>query len=295
MNRTYLYIVSGLVALAIICIGLFLATYAVHPGEAVLLLRGGKVAAVERGPGLRWKIPLIESVVRLDARTRLAEGRVLPAASVTSGFAVRYAAFWRIAEPKTYYRATSRDAGTVSQRLDAAVGPVIAKAMTAGGAKQFLIGARPHLDANIEAAVEPVARENGISVLGVHLGVADIPAKLADKATSTMTAGTRAEIEKAKAAGTAREAAIAAAAASSRAAVVADARLKAATITGKSEARVAAIYAPVARAAPGFFDYFLALESEGAALKTNTSVLVLSMDSPWFKTLEKTAGKRQQR
>ncbi|MGH8161821.1 MAG: hypothetical protein ACRESR_06730, partial [Gammaproteobacteria bacterium] len=79
---------------------------------------------------------------------------------------------------------------------------------------------------------------------------------------------------------------------SHRAAVMADARRKAAQITGESEARAAAIYAPVAKKAPEFFDYFLALESEGAALKKNTRVLVLSMDSPWFKTLEKAAGKQ---
>ncbi|MGH8161645.1 MAG: SPFH domain-containing protein, partial [Gammaproteobacteria bacterium] len=226
-NRIYLQFAAGLAALAIICIGLFLATYAVHPGEAVLLVRGDKVVAVEHGPGLRWKIPLVEGVVRLDARTQLAEGRVLAASASTGGLAIRYAAFWRISDPKTYYQATTGDAGAVAKQLGDALSPVFAKAMSAGDARQFLTGPVPQLDANVEAAVKPVARKNGISVLGVHLGVSDIPTKLAGEVTDTMTAGTRAEITKAKAAGTARQTAIAAAAASHRAAVMAGARRKA--------------------------------------------------------------------
>jgi membrane protease subunit HflC len=290
--RLYARVIAVLVALAIVCIGLLLATYSVPPDEAVLLLHGDKIALKDPTPGLHWKIPLFESVVRLDARTRLVEGHVAATSAETSGFALRYSILWRIADPARYYRGTGGDAKAMRNKLYAAATPVLRHGMAKGDPRSFLTASSDMLSARLEAAARTVAEKSGIKVIGVQIGTADIPHKLAQGVADKMAGGTQREIAAAKAKGKHERQMIAAKASAARARTLADARRKDAKITGASEAKVAAIYAPVAKKAPAFFRYFLALESEGAALKNHTRVLVISMDSPWFKTLQEPKGKR---
>ncbi|MGH8274942.1 MAG: SPFH domain-containing protein [Gammaproteobacteria bacterium] len=295
MTRAYAHLIAGIVVLAIVCVGLFLATYSVPPGQAVLLLHGGKVVAKDPTPGLHWKIPLLEHVVRLDARTRLSTGEVRPPPTGTVGLAVRYAVFWRVVRPVDFYHATNDDADTVNRRLQAVLSPVIQTAMTQGEPEDFLTVPSAPLEARLQAGVEPVSNKIGIQVLSVALGTAEIPPKLATRVADGMAAGTQREVAAAKNAGRQAREAIAEQARHKRERTLSDARGAAAKITGQSETKVAAIYAPLAKKAPKFFSYFLRLESESAALKSHTRLLIISMDSPWFKTLEKSAGKPDKR
>lgn len=295
ITRAYAHAIAVVVVIAIVCVGLFLATYSVSPGQAVLLLHGGKVVAKEPAPGLHWKIPLIEHVVRLDARTRLSSGRIGAPEEATAGYAVRYTVVWRIARPEDFYHAASGNADAADGRLHKAITPVVTQAMTAGKPEDFLTAPGAALQSRLQTAVKSVADEIGIHVLSVSLGTAEIPQNLSTRVADAMTAGTQREIAAAKNAGAQERKKIAAQARSKRTAILSGARKEAAKINGASEARVTAIYASPAKKAPEFFSYFLRLESEAAALKSHTRVLVISMDSPWFKTLEKSAEKPDKR
>ena len=290
----YSRFLTGVVAIAVVCVGLALATYTLQPGEtAVLLGSGNRVESVKRQPGLYWKVPLLGSVVRVDGRTRLSMGTIRPRGGDAQGLGVGYALVWRVSDARVFYEKTANDPGTVQDRLTAALTPAVREAMGKADASRFLTQPSSALQDSMMSALKPAAQKIGITVIGVYPGTADIPDDLRASVVKTMTAGTTDEIAAAEKAGEAELNKIAATAAGKRAAVLSAAEQEAARIGGESQGKVAMIYAPAAAEAPAFFRYYLALESESAALKSHTKVFVISTDSPWFEALQAGGGKQR--
>lgn len=290
MMNHYSRVIIAVALIVVIGVIVSLATYTVSPGKVALVLHDGKTASVIADPGLHWKVPLFQNIAELDTRTRSSAGEVQPESADDNGLSASYIVFWRIADPKRYYESTHGDTAVVDKKLNAALTPVLREAMSAGDARAFLSGSMTKVHDKMTASVQQVAGKLGIVTLEVYPGTPRVPKMVADKVTSTMAAAVQTQIAAAKMAGKKERKRIARNASKKSTAIIARAKANAATITGKSQARVATIYAPVAKKAPDFFDYFINLENEADALKNNTRVLVLSMDSPWFKTLEKTIG-----
>ncbi|MDN5864672.1 MAG: hypothetical protein L0I62_05585 [Gammaproteobacteria bacterium] len=286
MKTAYTGPLIAVAVLIAVIIVLALAAYTVRPGEAALELHNGKVTAVNSSAGLHWKLPLFQSLVRLDTRARVSRGRVWLHEDRKSGLAADYAVVWRITDPRRYYEATGGDVSVLNQRMKKALEPVLRKAMSAGSARDFLSGPSEKLGADMTEAIRDVAAGTGVTVLEATPTTANVPKQLADKVSATMAAAVQTRVAAARKSAKAERAVILGEATAKSARLVADAKQEAARITGKSQARVAGIYGPVARKAPEFFDYYLELQSKADALKSNTRILVLSMDSPWFKALD---------
>lgn len=288
MINQYTRVIVVVAILVIIAVILSLATYTVSPGRAAMVVHDGKATVVASEPGLHWKLPLFQSVVGIDLRTRTTTGEVQSEQKGDKAGA-RYSIFWRVADPARYYDGTHGDRAAVEKKFNQALASVLRKAMGAGDAQQFLTNSMSGLHGAMTQALEPLAGKLGIAILAVNVATPRIPATLAANVASTMAAAIQTQIAAVKATGKQQRKQIAEKAAKKRTGILADAESRAATITGKSQARVAAIYAPSAKKAPDFFDYYIGLESEADALQNNTRILVLSMDSPWFKTLERSA------
>jgi membrane protease subunit HflC len=274
--------------LVIIAVILSLATYTVGPGRTAMVLHDGKARVVASEPGLHWKLPLIQSVTEVDQRTRTSTGEVQSGAK-NDEVAARYSVFWRVTDPARYYDKTHDVTTAVEKKFNQALTPVLRKTMGEGDARQFLAGSHSGLHEAMTQALEPLAEKLGIAVSSVNGATSRIPTTLATNVASTMAASIQTQISALKSTGKLQRKQIAETAAKKSTDILADAKSRAATITGKSQASVAATYAPSAKKAPEFFDYYIGLESEVDSLQSNTRVLVLSMDSPWFKTLERSA------
>lgn len=95
--------------------------FVVHQSEQAILLQLGKPLEKIYGPGLHVKIPLIQNVVRFDARILDYDAR--PAEALTSDLKTivldNYAR-WRIVDPLLFYR-TVRTVPNAQAKLDAVV------------------------------------------------------------------------------------------------------------------------------------------------------------------------------
>lgn len=289
----YVHFLVGIAAIVVVWAGLALATYTLGPGRvAVLVGSGNRVVGVRQEPGLYWKVPLLGSVVRVNAGTRLSEGTIRPETGDAKGAGIDYAVAWRVADPRLFYKETDNHATEVRSRISSALAPVLRKEM-AKGEEAFLTAPAAALRKAMAAALAPVAKETGIAIVGVYPGTANIPDDLSGRLVKAMTAGIEEKIAAAEKADEAERSRIAAEAAGERASVMSAAEQEAARLDGASQARVTAIYAKVSAEAPEFFRYYLALESESAALKSHTKVFVISTDSPWLKALQGGGGKNK--
>lgn len=286
MNRRFKQWAFGLVVLGIALAGLAESMFVVGPGERVLMERGGKIVAGPLQPGLHWKIPLAERTVRLPGHVTLLRGQVRAGAN-GQGFTAGYALAWSISDVRRFYSATGGDGSDASQKLSAAADDVVRKAMASAGAKRFLAEPVASVNAALAAAVSQPAGKLGVHVVDAELTGVDVPAALQQRLAGRMAAeGTAASPAAASAAYAAKTLDIRRRAAS----LLAGARHEAATIRGHTDATIAGIYAQAGKAAPGFFRFYRALESEKAALRENTRVLVISTDSPWFHALRAGGG-----
>jgi modulator of FtsH protease HflC len=110
--------VAGLVGGVLALILLFSCFYVVEEGHTALKIRLGKVQGEARGPGLHFKLPLVEEVVTFDARILSWDGDTESIPVRDSKFIqVDTFARWRIIDPHRFFNAVRDERGAQS-RLD---------------------------------------------------------------------------------------------------------------------------------------------------------------------------------
>lgn len=281
---------AAVAVLALVLTGIAQSVFTVGPARTVLVERDGKIVAGPLRTGVHWKVPLVESLVSVPGGVMVMHGRVRAGAS-EQGFAAEYAVVWRVANARRFYQTTGGRGSNVASRLSTPADSALRQRMTKAGAARFL--ATPVASANtaLSAAVRAPARKLGIEVVKTELTGVSVPATLRKRLANRMASEAASKASAAESSSRAAYAAATKRIQGRTKAILSDARREAASLQGKADARIAGIYARAGKAAPGFFRFYRALESEERALRENTRVLVVSTDSPWFRTLEAKAGK----
>ena len=109
------------IALVVVILGLFLvvqSTFTVHQSEKALVLQLGEPLPEVYGPGLHFKLPLIQKVILFDARVLDYTASSREAYTVDKKTIVLdNFARWRISDPLQFYR-TMRSIQGAQARLD---------------------------------------------------------------------------------------------------------------------------------------------------------------------------------
>ena len=101
----------------VVLLGLLGSVYIVREGQVALVLNLGRVARTDIGPGLHFKVPLIESVRVFDRRFNAAE--FSPERYLTSerkDVSVDFFAVGFISDTRAFYRATGGDEKLANSR-----------------------------------------------------------------------------------------------------------------------------------------------------------------------------------
>lgn len=263
------------------------SVYIVDVREKALVLRFGEVVAVRQEPGLGFKLPLIDRVVRYDARilglptdpmevTPLDDRRL-----VVDAFAR-----WQIEDAVTFRRATgeggidfaqNRLAGILTNAIRGVLGSVPSTAV--------LSQDRTNLMGQIRDAARGEAEALGVQIIDVRLTRTDLPAQNLNATYARM----RAEREREAADETARggEAAQRVRAAADRTVVelTSDARRKAEIVRGEADAQRNAIYAEAFGKDPEFFAFTRSMTAYERALKGQNSSMVITPQGEFFSYL----------
>ena len=283
MNRSMI-VLAGLLVLAFVALS---SMFIVDEREKVLVLQFGQVRQVKDTPGLGFRIPLIQEVVRYDDRilglptspieVTMADDRRL----VVDAFAR-----WRIVDLVKFRQA----AGAGAERQAA-----LLLERNVSTAMQEVLGSVPSTDVLSEGRVALMNRIRdlaqarsatlGIAVVDVRLTRTDQPEQNLEATFARM----RAERERESADEIARgnEAAQRVRATSDRTVVelTSDARRQAAVIRGEADAERNKIYAQAFGADPEFFAFTRSLTAYERALRGSSSSIVMQPDSAFFEYL----------
>lgn len=261
--------------------------FIVDEREQALVLQFGQVKQVKKEPGLGFKVPLIQEVVRYDGRIL---GLPTEAVEVTMlddrRLVVDAFARWQITDLERFRQGVG--GGGVEQglrRLEGIVNPAIQEVLGSVNSNRVLSEDRTALMNLIRDIARRQALTLGIDVIDVRLTRTDLP----DQNLEATFARMRAEREREAADEIARggEAASRVRATADRTVVelTSQAQKEAEVIRGEADAQRNAIYAEAFGRDPEFFAFTRSLTSYQRALQGTNSSIVMQPDSEFFNYL----------
>lgn len=277
--------------LPIAVIGLFLisaSVFIVDEREKGLVLQFGRVVAVKEEPGLFFKFPFIQEVVKYEDRILSLDTQPLEVTPLDDRRLVVDAfARWRIADVETFRRAVGTGGErTAESRLERILNAATREVLGSVTSNSVLSADRVELMNQIGTSARKEAESLGVEVVDVRIKRADLPTQNLEATFARM----RAEREREAADEIARgnEAAQKVKAQADRTVVelTSEAQKQAEIIRGESDARRNAIFADAFGRDPEFFAFYRSLTAYEKALKGSNSTLVIGPDSEFFDYLK---------
>ena len=251
------------------------------------MLQFGQVKQVIDQPGLGFKIPLIQEVLRYEDRILGLPTQPLEVTPLDDRRLVVDAfARWRIVDLEVFRRAVGAGGVEAAKaNLDKIISAEIREVLGGVPSQKVLSEDRTTLMNTIRDQARAKANVLGVDVIDVRLTRTDLPEQNLEATFARMRA--EREREAADEIGRGNEAAqrVRAAADRSVVEVVSQARKEAEVIRGESDGQRNAIYAEAFGRDPEFFAFTRSLTSYERALQSGNSSMVMQPDSEFFDYL----------
>ncbi|SLN40170.1 Modulator of FtsH protease HflC [Roseovarius albus] len=285
-----------LILLAILGAAGLSSIFIVDERERALVLQFGRVVAVKEEPGLAFKIPLIQEVVRYDDRILSIDVQPLEVTPLDDRRLVVDAfARYRISDLEQFRQAVGVGGIPVAEdRLDRILRAETREVLGSVSSRDILSSDRAALMLRIRNSAIAEARALGVDVIDVRLKATDLPQANLEATFDRMKAEREREATDERARG--KEAAQRIRAQADRTVVelVSDARREAEITRGEADAERNAIFAEAYGRDPEFFEFYRSLSAYERALGGGNSSMVLSPDSEFFNYLKSPTGQSSQ-
>jgi membrane protease subunit HflC len=282
MNKTML----GLAALVVAGFVASAAMFTVEQTEQVLITRIGEPVRVINTPGLKFKIPMVETVISFDRRL-LDYG--LPSEEVILGdqrrLIVDSFTRYRIVDPLRYYQAVGPTEAGIRARLNSVVTSALRRVLGNEQLLNVLSSDRGRIMDLIRVQVNAEMQNFGVDVVDVRIRRADLPPENTQAILSRMQSERQRVAAQVRAEGDEAAARIRADADRERTVVLANARSTADRLRGEGEGEAIALYADAFNRDPGFFQTWRTLQAYRQSFASGGSRLVMTPSDGFFKLL----------
>ncbi|WP_298861397.1 protease modulator HflC [uncultured Sulfitobacter sp.] len=281
---------------AIIGAAIMSSIFVVDEREKALVLRFGQIKQVRTEPGLGFKVPLIDEVVRFEDRILSLE---TPLIEVTPSddrrLEIDAFVLYRIDDIVQYRQAIgsggeARAANDLSGILESQIRAVLGSQGVTSNT--ILSPERSELMDQIRVRADARANALGLAVVDVRLRQTNLPEQNFDATLQRMIAEREREATDERARG--REAAQRVTALADRTfeEIISEATRDARIIEGEADAERNRIFANAYTKDPEFFEFYRSLAAYEESLKGSNSTMVLSPDSEFFNYLRSDQGSR---
>ncbi len=251
------------------------ATYVVDEREQVLVIRFGKIQKVVREPGLNFKLPVLDELVRIDDRI-LYFDTPDRAVQVIDGrrYLVDAITVLRVFDPIRFMERVGASLVRAQSRLE----PRIEAALRAVYGRRTFDAAlskdREAMMEEIAEMVRPEARDLGIEIVDVRIRRTDLLPEVLKDTYERMSAERYAEAAELRARGRAQAARITAEADRQKVETIANAQKQAEIIRGEGDAERNRIFAEVFTRDEDFFAFYRSMKAYEKSLASGTRVVV---------------------
>ena len=280
-------VVLGLILL------LLSAIFVVDEREKALVLQFGEVVTVKEEPGLSFKFPIIQNVVKYDARILSLDTEPLEVTPLDDRRLVVDAfARWRISDVVAFRQAVSGGGiATAESRLQRILNASLREVLGSVTSGSVLSADRVGLMGNIRDDAKSAAINLGVEIVDVRIKRADLPEQNLNATFARMQAERQREAADERARGAEAAQKVRASADRSALELVSEARRDAEIVRGEADAQRNSIYADAFGRDPEFFEFYRSLSAYERSLKGDKSMLVITPDSEFFNYLESDTGR----
>ncbi|MEO8558672.1 MAG: protease modulator HflC [Rhodospirillales bacterium] len=275
--------IGALILAVVVIIVAYSSFYVVSPTDQAIVRQFGKVVRVDTKPGPYLKVPLLQDVVYfsrqvLDVDVDRQEIILLDQKRLDIDAYARL----RITDPLLFFQRVQNEAG-----LRARLGPVIQGAIRRVlgdvNLQVLLTNERTELMQRITQSVATEAKGFGVEVLDVRLKRVDLPIANSEAVYQRMASQRDQEAKQFRGEGQQESLSIRANADREQAVIIAEAKRTAEIVRGLADAQAIKIYADAFTRDPEFFAFYRSLDAYRNALTGDTTTLVLSPDSEFFR------------
>ncbi|MEM1004083.1 MAG: protease modulator HflC [Pseudomonadota bacterium] len=280
-----------ILAIALVLLGLS-SVFIVDERERALVLRFGRVVNVKEDPGLAFKLPIFDEVVRYDDRILSIDVQPLEVTPLDDRRLVVDAfSRYRIADLEQFRQAVGVGGIPVAEdRLDRILRAETREVLGSVSSRDILSSDRAALMLRIRNSAIAEARALGVNVIDVRLKATDLPQANLEATFDRMKAEREREATDERARGNEAAQRVRAQADRTVVELVSDARREAEIIRGEADAERNSIFAEAYGADPEFFEFYRSLSAYEQALGGGNSSMVLSPDSEFFNYLKSPTG-----
>lgn len=273
----------GIVVIGILLV-LWSSVFVVREAQSAIKIRLGEVVGSDYGPGLHFKLPLIDRVRYFDRRLLpldLPKARVLT--SEKKNVKVNSFVKWRIHDPEAFFTATAGVEAVAESRLAQFIQNGVRESFGRRTLNQVVSTQRSELMGEIGASANEEIQGLGIQIVDVRIKQVELPEDVQGSVHLRM------EKERAKIAreirsqGQEQARKIRAEADRVRAETLADAYSEAEQIRGEGDALAAKTYAEAYQANAEFYKLYRSLNAYRESFANGTDILLLDPKSDFFR------------
>lgn len=282
-----------LILVAVVAIVLGMSVFVVDEREHALKRQFGEIVQSGYEPGLHFKIPFIQDVVKFpdrilnyeDAAERFLTGE-------RKYLIVDYFVTWRIVDPVRYYVSVRGNENNAVDRLSAVVKEGIKAAISSRTVQEVVSAERSELMEQMIIDVRNRSPELGIEVVDVRVKRIDLEDEVSGSVYDRMREERRRTAEELRAEGREEAERIRADADRQFTIILADARRESEIIRGAGDATASEIYANAYSQDPDFYSFYRSMAAYRESIGGSSDVLVLQPDGDFFRYLQNQLGAR---
>ncbi len=260
-----------------------LSVFTVDQRQVAILLQFGKVERTDLEPGLHFKVPVVQNILKFDARIQTLDSD--PQNYLTfekKNVIVDSFVKWRIADVRRFYTSAGGSILQANNRL----GEVILKRLRDEFGKrtiqQVVSGERTEIMNELRVAAKDQADELGLEIVDVRVKRVDLPEDVSQSVYNRMRAERQEVAKRFRSEGEEEARELRAAANKDREVIIAEADREAQITRGSGDARATEIYASAFGQDREFYKLYRSLNAYRTAFGSTSDILLLEPKSEFF-------------
>ena len=274
-----------LVFAVVLAILLSSSLYTVKETQVALKLRLGEIVSIENEPGLKFKTPFVNNVVRFDKRIQTLDSAAESFLTVEKkNVVVDSFVKWRIVDTQKFYISTGGAMAQANLRLAQNNQDALRSEFSKRTIIEVISDEREAIMASVKAKLKAIAEdEYGIEVVDVRIKRIELSQEVRNSVYSRMETERKGLANKYRANGAEEAEKLQAFADKERTIILANAYRDSEKIRGEGDAISASNYAEAYSQDVDFYSFYRSLESYKKSFNEQGDILVLNPDSEFFR------------
>ena len=261
--------------------------FVVKETERAVKLRFGEVVEADVPPGLHFKLPIINTVRKFDARILTLDAA--PQSYLTSekkALTVDSFVKWRVSDVEKYFTTTGGDEERLRRLLIQRVDAGLRNEFGTRTVNEVVSGERDELMDKLTLQLDNIAVEElGVEVIDLRVKKIDLPPEVSSSVYQRMRTERNRLAEQLRSEGKEIAREIRAVADKDKVVILAEAYKKAEQLRGEGDAESTRIYAEAFGQDPEFYEFTRSLKAYVETFENKSDVLLIDSNSEFFKYL----------